>query len=29
MNFPRTPGTIDAYQALLKLQHLFGYGENV
>jgi len=28
-NFPRTPGTVDGYQALLKLQHLFGYGENV
>jgi hypothetical protein len=28
-NFPRTAGTTDAYQSLLKLQHLFGYGENV
>jgi hypothetical protein len=28
MNFPRTPGSVDGYQALLKLQHLFGYGEN-
>jgi hypothetical protein len=29
MNFPRTPGVVDGYQSLLKLQHLFGYGENV
>jgi hypothetical protein len=28
-NFPRTPGTVDGYQSLLKLQHLFGYGEDV
>ncbi len=28
MNFPRTPGVVDGYQCLLRLQHLFGYGEN-
>jgi hypothetical protein len=28
-NFPRTPGVVDGYQSLLKLQHLFGYGGNV
>jgi hypothetical protein len=28
-NFPRTPGTIDGYQSLLKLQRLFGYDEYV
>jgi hypothetical protein len=28
MNFPRTPGVVDGYQSLLRLQHLFGYGEN-
>jgi hypothetical protein len=27
--YPRTPGVVDGYQALLKLQHLFGYEENV
>ena len=27
--YPRTFGVVDGYQALLKLQHLFGYGENV
>ena len=29
MNFPRTPGVVDGYQALLELQHLFGYEGNV
>lgn len=27
--FPRTPGSVDGYQSLLQLQHLFGYGEDV
>ncbi len=27
--YARTSGVVDGYQALLKLQHLFGYSENV
>jgi hypothetical protein len=29
VNFPRTPGMIDGYQALLELLSFFGYPENV
>jgi len=29
VNFTRTPGVLEGYQALLELQHLFGYGEHV